>query len=233
MCARVDRQFELVLGALKSAGIYDDTAVFFFSDHGDFTGDYGLVEKTPNTFEDVLTRVPFLVKPPAWLGVQPGVRDALVELVDLPATVEAVARITPQHDHFGRSLLPLIAGETSEHRDAVFCEGGRRHGERQAMEHESTSAGDGGGLYSPRISWQLQEGPEHTKAVMCRTREYKYVMRLYESDELYDMRADPAELYNRVDDPALAEVRQELRDRTLRFFFETADVVPHDTDLRR
>ena len=47
--------------ALRDApGLYDDTAIFFFSDHGDFTGDYGLVEKTQNTFEDCLTRVPFI-----------------------------------------------------------------------------------------------------------------------------------------------------------------------------
>ena len=45
MCARVDDQFGQLMDALRAAGIYDDTAVFFFSDHGDFTGDYGLVEK--------------------------------------------------------------------------------------------------------------------------------------------------------------------------------------------
>ena len=64
MCARVDHQFGLVVEALREAGMYDDTAIFFFSDHGDFTGDYGLVEKTQNTFEDCLSRVPFIIKPP-------------------------------------------------------------------------------------------------------------------------------------------------------------------------
>jgi arylsulfatase A-like enzyme len=34
----------LIRDALKQAGMWDDTAFFFFSDHGDFTGDYGLVE---------------------------------------------------------------------------------------------------------------------------------------------------------------------------------------------
>jgi hypothetical protein len=41
---------------------------------------------------------------------------------------------------------------------------------------------------------------------MCRTREFKYVRRLYESDELYDLRADPQELSNRVDDLSLAGI---------------------------
>lgn len=232
MCARVDHQFGMLTEALRSAGVYDDTAVFVFSDHGDYTGDYGLVEKNQNTFEDCLTRVPFVIKPPAGIPVKPRVSDALVELIDFPATVEAMTGIAPKHTHFGRSLLPVLAGETDEHRDAVFCEGGRLHGEKHCMELESTSSQNPTGLYWPRVNLQQSEGPEHGKAVMCRTKDYKYVRRLYEEDELYDLRKDPSELYNRIDDRSLAEVRTRLRERMLTFFLETGDVVPHETDKR-
>jgi arylsulfatase A-like enzyme len=232
MCARVDHQFGLVVRALKEAGIYDDTAIFFFADHGDFTGDYGLVEKTQNTFEDCLSRVPFLIKPPAWAPVEPRVSDALVELIDFPATVEALLEIEPNHTHFGRSLLPVLAGASDTHRDAVFCEGGRLHGERHAMELESETSQVPTGLYWPRVNLQTSEGPEHTKATMCRTHDYKYTRRLYEKDELYDLRADPQELDNRIDDPALADVLRDLKERMLTFYLETSDVVPHETDLR-
>ena len=176
MCARVDHQFGMVMEALREEGIYDESAVFFFSDHGDFTGDYGLVEKTQNTFEDCLTNVPFLVKLPDGFKTQPGVREALVELVDFPATVEAVTGIAPQHTHFGRSLLPLIAGETETHRDAVFCEGGRLEGEQPAMELDSLSTTKS--HYWPRLVLQQNDDVAHTKAVMCRTQDYKYVYRL-------------------------------------------------------
>jgi arylsulfatase A-like enzyme len=232
MCARTDHQLGLVLDALRAAGIYDDTAVFFFADHGDYTGDYGLVEKNQNTFEDALTRVPFVVKPPAGFGVRPRVTDALVELIDLPATIEALAGIEPAHTHFGRSLLPVIAGETEEHRDAVFCEGGRLRGETHCMERESKSSQRPEGLYWPRVNLQTSESGEHGKAVMCRTRDFKYVRRLYESDEFYDLHADPAELTNRIDDPGLAPEIAELKERMLTFFLETGDVVPHDPDRR-
>lgn len=53
MCARVDYQFGRLVEALKGTGQYDDTAIFVFSDHGDFTGDYGLVEKAQNCMETV------------------------------------------------------------------------------------------------------------------------------------------------------------------------------------
>ncbi|MHC4789328.1 MAG: sulfatase-like hydrolase/transferase [Planctomycetota bacterium] len=228
MCARLDHQFGMLMDALKKAGIYDETAVFMFSDHGDFTGDYGLVEKTQNTFEDVLCRVPLVVKPPASLGARPRVSNALVELTDFSAT----RGIEPGYPSFGRSLVRLLRGEADEHRDAAFSEGGRLHGETHCMELESKSFQNPEGLYYPRLLLQRSEGPAHTKAAMCRTADYKYVRRLYESDELYDLRSDPGELNNRIDDPACAAVLQELKERLLTFYMETCDVVPHQTDSR-
>ncbi|MGH7144962.1 MAG: sulfatase-like hydrolase/transferase [Planctomycetota bacterium] len=233
MCARVDHQFGLVLDALREKGLYDDTGVFFFSDHGDFTGDYGLVEKNQNTFQDDITRVPFLVKPPKGHAVKPRVSDALVELIDMPATVEALTGIPTTHTHYGRSLLPLVAGETDTHRDAVFCEGGRRRGEIHCMEKESTSNQNPEGLYWPRVDLQAREEPLYNgHAVMCRTDRFKFVRRLYEADELYDLRADPGELRNLIDDPAHRETAAKLRERLLTFFMETSDAVPHQADRR-
>ena len=232
MCARVDAQFGMVVDALKESGIYDDSAIFFFSDHGDFTGDYGLVEKTQNTFEDCLTRVPLVVKPPTAVRIEPGIREQLVELIDFSATAYEWAGIDPDYDHFGRSLTSLIGGAEEEHRDAVFCEGGRLIGEEQAMEKDSPSFYDPTGLYWPRVQLQGSEAGEHSKATMCRTRDYKYVRRLYESDELYDLRRDPGELENRIDDPAYTAILSELRERMLTWYQTTCDVVPYKTDVR-
>lgn len=66
---------------------------------------------------------------------------------------------------------------------------------------------------------------------MCRTRDFEYVRRLGERDELYDLRTDPQELHNRIDDPAPA-ARATLTDRLLTWYQETCDTVPHDLDLR-
>ena len=238
MCSRVDHQFGLILDALKDAGMYDDSAVFLFSDHGDYTGDYGIVEKTQNTFEDCLAKVPFVVKPPASVPVSPRVSDALVELVDFSATVYELTGIEPGYDHFGRSLLPLIAGETQNHRDAAFCEGGRLKGEVQAMERDSSSCGTSGdveyGLYYPRLRLQITDdlGLYHTKATMCRTKTRKYIRRHYEQDELYDLVNDPAECHNVIADPAYADSLRQLKERMLTWYMETCDVVPRQTDRR-
>ena len=232
MCARVDAQFGMVVEALKVAGIYDDTAIFFFSDHGEFAGNYGLVEKTQNTFQDCLTHVPLVIKPPKDTEIKPGIRNALVELIDIRATIETLTNLVPRHTHFGRSLLPLIANQSSDHRDAVFCEGGRLHGETHCMELESTSHLSPKGLYWPRVGLQSSKGPEHSKAVMCRTQTHKYIRRLYEQDELYDLVKDPHELNNQIDNPAYSSILKSLKEKLLTFYLETSDVVKHETDRR-
>lgn len=231
MCARVDYQFGLIVETLKKEKIYDETLIFFFSDHGDFVGDYGLVEKTQNTFEDCLTKVPFIIKPPNWIHSKNGIRNALIELVDFPATVFDVCNITPGYDHFGKSLLPIIEDDSiNTFREFVFSEGGRRHGEKQCMELESgVKEGD---LYWPRARLQRQEGPEHTKAAMIRTEKYKYVKRLYERDEFYDLDKDPQELTNEINNIEYADIISKLKEKMLNFFIETSDVVHYDTDKR-
>jgi arylsulfatase A-like enzyme len=228
MCKRVDYQFGLVLQALRDAGLYDEAAVFLFSDHGDFTGDYGLVEKTQNTFEDCLTRVPLLVKPPVGNRVQARISESLVELVDIPATVLDFAGIAPDATSFGRSLSSILSGETDTHRDAVFCEGGRLQSETHCIEPVAAPED----LYWPRLSLQARGSAEHGKATMCRTHQWKYVRRLYESDELYDLRADPGEERNCINDPARAAIRDQLKDRMLLWYQATCDVVPHRPNQR-
>jgi len=227
MCARVDEQVGMIVDALQAKGFYDETAVFFFSDHGDFTGDYGLVEKVVNCMQDDLTRVPLIIKPPRWLHPKGHANSALVELIDIRATVEELTGLPKTYTHYGRSLLPLFQGTRTVWRDAVFCEGGRNPG-------ESHVAGDvpDDHLYWPKCSLQVKDGPHNTKAVMCRTTSHKYIYRLEEKDELYDMKEDPEELTNQVDNPNYQGIAKELRRRILYFMVKTCDVVPWKKDAR-
>ncbi len=227
MVSRFDYQFGLLRRKLIDRGLYDSSNIFVFSDHGDYTGDYQIVEKVQNCFEDPVSRVPLLIKPAAGMPVTPRISQALVELTDLTATVEELTGIQSDYVHFGKSLVPTFAQE-QEHHDAVFCEGGRIHGEIWAMErgHNADSP------YWPRLSTQESEGPEHTKAVMIRKGQFKYIKRLYERDELYDLKLDPLELVNRIDDPDYAGIVSSLKERMLDWMIETGDIVPNRKDPR-
>lgn len=226
MVARFDYQFGLLCDKLKQHHFYDNTNIFVWSDHGDYTTDYGIAEKVQNCFDDCISNVPLLVKPAKETLYNAGVSQELVELVDLPATFADIAGFDLSYVQFGKSLLPTLQGDA--HKGYACCEGGRVHGEIQAMErgHGPESP------YWPRLSTQSSEGPEHTKACMIRMGKYKYTMRLYEKDEFYDLEKDPMELYNAIDDPAYQDTIQNMKQQLLTWYMETGDYVPNRKDKR-
>ncbi len=228
-CARVDHLVGMIIDTLKDEGIYDNTAIFILSDHGDYTGDYGIVEKAQNCFPDCLTNVPLLIKPPAGVDIEPGINDNLVELVDFYATVLDLGEITADHDHFGRSLIPTMQDHTRKVREFVTCEGGRRLAEPQAME-QNNAGSFAGDEYSVRKSLQAREDGTHTKATMIRDEKYKYIRRLYEKDEFYDLAI--GESVNRIDDPAYHDEIVKKQMQMLTWYQETCDIVPQKEDQR-
>ncbi|KPJ55987.1 MAG: hypothetical protein AMS16_03185 [Planctomycetes bacterium DG_58] len=229
MCSRVDRNFGRVIDAVKENGLWENTAILLAADHGDFGGDYEMVEKTQNTFEDVLTNVPLVIRVP---GGKPhsGACDALVQSMDLFATLMELTGAEARHTHFSKSLMPIVRGETDEHRQFVCCEGGARI--EEVHTHENPKSHTPEHVYHPRITIQNQQPELHGKAVMLRTHDWKYVRRLYDTDELYELTSDPDELRNVVNDPARAEIVREMRDRMLTWFLDTGDAVPFRWDKR-
>lgn len=227
MVSRFDYHFGLIKNKLIKNGFYDNTNIFIFSDHGDYTGDYGIVEKVQNCFENPISNVPLIIKPSIEFKCKPGINNSLVELVDLSATIAEMANIEIEYKQFGVSLVDTLPGK-SHGKDAVFCEGGRVRGESWAMEkgHGPESP------YYPRLSTQSKEGPEHTKATMIRMKNLKYTKRLYEKDELYDLSVDPYELNNIIENPNYKNEIVKLQQRMLTYFMETGDWVPNRKDLR-
>lgn len=232
MVMKVDAQFGMLCDALKEAGVYDDTDIYFFSDHGDFTGDYGIPEKAQNVLRDCLTNVPLLIKPHKGVELDPGISDSLVELVDFYATAMDLAGVTPDHTQFGRSLRPVLADRSTEIRDAVFSEGGRLLSETECCSEIQGQTLDPAIEYYPRLKVQETDGAAHGKATMIRTRRYKYIRHLYEQDEFFDLCEDPEELQNRIGDPACREQIAELSERMLTWYQETCDIVPYQRDSR-
>ena len=230
MCMKIDYQFGLICQALKDAGLYDDTDIYFFSDHGDFTGDYGITEKCQNTFQDCLVNVPFLIKPHKGAKIDPGISDSLVELIDFYATAVEFSGVLPASSHFGKSLKEVLADREAAVRDFVACEGGRLAEENHCSEVPNGLPGKAY-EYRPRMKAQL-DPVNHTKATMLRTKEFKYVKRLYEKDELYNLKRDAAEIENLVDHPDYQEILTKLRYDQLNWYQRTCDVVPLKEDSR-
>mgnify|MGYP000871444636 FL=1 len=242
MCMKVDTLFERLCNALKAAGIYDDCLIFFFSDHGDFAGDYGLTEKAQSSLEDCLTRVPLLIKPPKENGilstnkpgtVDPGITDSMAELIDFYATAIDYAGVIPGRTHFGRSLRPIIEDRQKENRSYVCSEGGRLPGELHCDEYHAV--GPSGPpvdfVYWPKMKAQSDDNA-HAKATMIRDKHYKYISRITGEDEFYDLTIDPGETQNQIGNAEYSQQIMRLQVELMRWYQKTADVVPHELDDR-
>ena len=224
MVSRVDDQLRRVLDAVDAAGAAERTATFFFTDHGEYLGDRGLIEKWPAGVDDVLVRNPLIVHAPGRPEGQ--VVDAMAELVDLPATLLELAEAEPGYRHQGRSLVGCIDGTTDDHRDAAFSEGGFGRHEADAVEPLAD------GHYEAKTRLQRDDVDLVGRVACIRTPEWTYVHRLTDIDELYDRTADPRELVNLSGDPAHAEVESGLRARLGDWLLDTSDVIPVARDPR-
>jgi arylsulfatase A-like enzyme len=223
MVSRVDAQLGRIVDAVDRAGATDRTAVIHLTDHGEYLGDFGLVEKWPAGVDDCLVRNPLVVHVPGLAGGRAA--SSMVELVDLTATLLDLAGVAAPYTHFGRSLLPLLDDADAPHREVAFTEGGHRDDEPHVIERA-------GPPYHLKAKVQQDDPRTLGKVVAARTPRWTYVHRLYEPPELYDRAADPGELRNLAGDPAHAAVEQGLRDRILEWLLATADVVPFEPDPR-
>lgn len=217
MISKVDHLLGQILQAIEEEGLWENSIICYFSDHGDFAGQYGLHEKWDTVFSDCLTRIPFILHAPGLPGGR--VIDGLTELTDYLPTVLELLGIDPWPGIHGESLLPIFAGE--RRKEAVFAEGGHEAPmlERFAMQLIQQWRGDG-----PRKDKQeaYAEVPASmARARMVRNERYKLVIRLQGGNELYDLEEDPAELHNRWGDPALDHVQRQLQQQLIEFSLRT------------
>ena len=228
MVSRVDDQLGRLVTAVDGVGggVADRTAWSFFTDHGEYLGDHGLVEKWPSGLDDCLVRNPLVIAAPG--APAGGVCDELVELVDLLPTLCELGEVPVAHSHFGRSLLPLLhdPSPATPHRAAAFSEGGHRKDEPHVLEQVSVPP------YAAKAAIQQRDPTSVGKAVAMRTREWTYVRRLYEDDELYDRSADPYELTNLAGRPEVAGVERSMREDVGDWLLATGDAVPWVPDPR-
>ncbi|WP_159888611.1 sulfatase-like hydrolase/transferase [Paenibacillus puerhi] len=234
MISHVDEVFGKLMDTLTEGRYMDNTTVIVASDHGDYAGDYGLVEKWPTGMEDCLTRVPLLIRTPS--GRSGHVVKEQVELFDTMATVLDLAGIEPRHDHFARSLVPQLSGEAGDHERYVFAEGGydlrEPHCFEGGEEADSFFVAHPGSPYWPKGRQQQEHPASVCRTTMIRSLDYKLIRRTADKNELYDLKQDPDELNNVYEDPDYASIKRKLEEDMLDWYMKTSDVVPRAKDSR-
>jgi arylsulfatase A-like enzyme len=181
----VDRMIGALEQRLRATGQADNTVFVFSSDNGYHMGEYRLLPGKFTAF-DTDIRVPLIVVGP---GIRPGsVDNHVVENIDLAPTFEQLAGAVPPDTVEGRSLVPLLHGESPTWRTLALVE---HHGPDTARD-------------DPDRQNTLSGNPPSYEAI--RTPQFTYVRYETGDTEYYDLATDPNELDNLA--PTLSRSRR-------------------------
>ncbi|MDI1322048.1 MAG: sulfatase [Algoriphagus sp.] len=180
----VDENVGRLIDYLEANDMMENTIIVYTSDQGFYLGEHGWFDK--RFVYDESFKTPLLV---AWPGkTKPGTRsDELVQNLDFAQTFLDAAGVSAPSDMQGESLVPLLSGQPEKWtRDAVYY-----HYYEYPAEHMVN---------------------RHYAIV---TKEYKLIHYYFVEDqwELIVRKKDPQELTNVYNDPAYAEIKQELHVR--------------------
>ena len=181
--ASVDENIGRMLDYLDDAGLAENTIVIYNSDQGFYLGEHGWFDKRW-MYEESL-RTPLLIR---WPGVtRPGtVNDDIVSPLDFAETFLEVAGAPIPGDMQGRSLVPLLRGDTpADWRKSFYYHYYEFPGWHDVRRHFGVTDG------------------RHK------------LIRFYEPDvdewEMYDLQSDPHEMQSIYGNADVADVQQALK----------------------
>ncbi|MHA7820244.1 MAG: sulfatase family protein [Erythrobacter sp.] len=181
----VDDSIGRLRATLGDLGELENTIIFVTSDNGFLLGEHGLIDKR-NAYEASM-RVPMIVWGPQHLRTT-GELDTIVANIDLAPTILDLAAAEPLPSADGVSFAPvLMGGEDAQRSDLVY-----------------------------EYYWEFNY-PQTPTTFALRDERFKYIQYhgVWDTEELFDLVADPFETRNLVADPAY---RDTLIDMRLRLF---------------
>ena len=171
-----------VLDYLKEKDMLDNTLVVYTSDQGFYMGEHGWFDKRFMYEESMHT--PLIMHLPKGLDARGDITE-LVQNIDYGPTILDLAGISLPEDMHGISMLPLLKGEHPVNwRKALYYHFYEYPAEHMVKRHYGV-----------------------------RTERYKLIHFYNDIDvwELYDLKNDPAEMYNIYGRPGTEEVTAELK----------------------
>ena len=189
LVTEIDYHIGVIMKALEEEGLLENTIVVYTSDHGDFVGRHGMIEKCAighNVYEDTL-RVPLIVSQPERIR-RGRVIDDLVEMFDLYPTLLELADTQFPSTKCGidaTSLAAALTGGTAAKRKYIVSE----NWSQATVITENHKLG----------IWL--DPTEYAKG-----RDFRSY-----GDMLFDRQEDPDEIHNLAGNPEYAEVEKQLR----------------------
>jgi arylsulfatase A-like enzyme len=181
MLTVIDEGVGRILKALEETGQLDNTIIIFTSDNGYFWGEHGLGDKRFAYEESI--RIPLLVRYPKFIKAGSERRQMTLNIDIAPTLLELGGAKIPADVH-GRSLVPLFKADSRKWRSSFLAEYFAEP------------------LFPRCPTWQA-----------VRTEQWKYIRytELEGMDELYDLKADPYELKNRINDRRAQSTLEQMK----------------------
>jgi len=203
MVKRLDEALGRLLDALKSLHLLENTVLLFTSDHGCHFKTRN--DEYKRSCHESSIRVPTAFRGPGFDGG--GRLTELVSLIDLPPTLMDAAGLPIPSDMQGRSLLPLIRGETAGWPEEVFI---------QISESQVGRA-----IRTRRWKYSVcapgKDGWNDSAS------------EVYVEEYLYDLEVDPYELTNLIGYESHRRVADQLRERLIERMVAAGESAPSIT----
>ena len=183
----MDESVGKLLDAIKTMGLSDNTMIIFTADHGESLGDHDFYFAHGLLPYDASFKVPLIVKIPD-LQSKVKVLDQPVELIDIMPTILDVLSISDNKETQGKSLVPLMLGDSNAISEFAFGEAGIQKTNHQRVIRTR--------------KWKLIYVPSKAHQQIMRGMPF----------ELYDIEKDPNELNNliEVETQIAEELKKEL-----------------------
>lgn len=211
-CASLDENVGRLVAKLKEKGIYEDTVIIYASDHGSHfqtrNRDAHLNghDDYKRSGHDACLKVPLIIAGGPFKGGK--VVKELVSTESLPKTILALAGVDVGDAMIGENLLDVAEQKYDNRENQVFAQISESRVGRCIRTPEFLYA-----VYAPGVN-----GCEHADSDV------------YADDYLYDMRTDPYQLNNVVEDDAYRETKAELREKLLAWIERAEGKRPAITD---
>jgi len=198
----IDENLGRVLDYLDGNGLAEDTLIIYTSDNGFFLGEHGWYDKR-FMYEPSL-RIPLVIRYPR-LGIPGQVSDRMVLNVDIAPTILDYAGIAVPEVMHGRSLRPILKGNTpGDWRRSVYY----AYYEDSWRMYRNLSPDNINDQTYTKYFTAHRVGPHHG----VRTERYKLIDYYTEDGycELFDLKNDPHEVRNLYGEPGYEDITQKL-----------------------
>ncbi len=209
----VDNCVGIILDAIKESGIEDDTFIFFTTDHGI------AFPKMKSNLYDTGIGVSLIMKVPG-NRMKGKAIDSIVSHIDVFPTICDYLKIPKPEWLQGKSLIPLLNGETDKIRDEIFAEV-TFHAAYEPIRCVRTERYK----YIKFFDDHEQIVPANTDASLSKTFlvDHGWLETKRAKEMLFDLYLDPVERENRINDKKYKEVYNDLAARLQKWMEDTND----------